>query len=91
MASLTSAQRKALSTSDFAIPAKRSYPIDTIERARDSLARVSANGNHAEQMLVHRAVMARYPTIDHTQGPSAPTVEPAHDTAARAMRARMNA
>ena len=64
MAKLTAATRDALSTSDFAIPGTRSYPIHDINHARDALSRVAANGTPAEKAQVRAAVHRRYPDID---------------------------
>ena len=62
MAKLTGKERKDLPTKDFACP-KRSYPIDTKNRARDAMSRVSANGSPAVKAEVRRDVAEKYPTI----------------------------
>jgi hypothetical protein len=69
MTKLTAGTRKALPSKDFALPGRR-YPIDTINRGRDALSRVSANGTPAEKAKVRAAVHARYPSIGQGQGKS---------------------
>jgi hypothetical protein len=56
--------RNALPTSDFALPKERKYPIDTVERARNALARVAANGTDAEKKAVKAAVHKKYPEVE---------------------------
>jgi len=63
MAPLTSKQRNALPNSDFAIPSKRAYPIDTKSRARNALSRVSQFGTPSERKRVRKAVHERYPGV----------------------------
>lgn len=67
MAKLTTAQRKKLPKSQFAIPGRApesgSYPIDTENRARDALARVAQFGTPEEQATVRAAVHKKYPGI----------------------------
>ena len=72
---LTAAKRRALPRSKFAIPARAGsrtarglkksgrYPIDTPNRARNALARVSAHGTPAEKRRVAAAVRRRYPQL----------------------------
>jgi hypothetical protein len=72
MAKITAARRKALPSSDFALPGKGegpsgkgagSYPIDTIGRARNALARGAQHASPAEQATIQRKVRAKYPSI----------------------------
>lgn len=63
MAKLNASKRKRLSSSQFAEPGKRKYPIDTKARARNALARVSGNGTPAEKKQVRAAVKRKYPSI----------------------------
>ncbi len=63
MAKLTSRGRKRMKSSSFAIPSKRKYPIDTINRARNALARVAQYGTAKEKAQVRRAVHRKYPSI----------------------------
>lgn len=70
---ITTAQRKALPSGDFALPGKGtgaggkgpgSYPIDTENRARNALARGAQHASPAEQATIKRKVKAKYPDID---------------------------
>lgn len=60
---LTAARRKRMSASQFALPGRR-YPIDTIQRARNALARVSQHGSASEKSRVRRAVHRRWKSIE---------------------------
>ena len=62
MAKLTAARRKKIPTSEFAGP-DRSYPIDTANRARNALSRVSQFGSSEEKAKVRGAVHRKYPVI----------------------------
>jgi hypothetical protein len=59
---LTAKSRNRLAHSSFALPGRR-YPIDTIHRGRNALARVSQHGTPSEQARVHAAVCRKYPSI----------------------------
>lgn len=59
---ITAAQRHALPASDFARPGE-SYPIDTKNRARNALARVSQFGSENLQKRVRAKVHSKYPEI----------------------------
>jgi hypothetical protein len=67
MSKLTSSARKKLPKSKFAIPKKApesgSYPVDTENRARNALARVSQHGTPAEKAAVRAKVKREFPTI----------------------------
>lgn len=69
MAALTSAGRKRLQDSSFAIvegsgdDKTRRFPIDTIGRARNALARVSQTGTPEEKRKVARAVRRKWPAL----------------------------
>ena len=63
MAKLTSKQRKKLPSSVFAEPRKRKYPLDTKNRAKNALARVSQHGSPAEKSAVRRKVHGKFPGI----------------------------
>lgn len=76
MARLTTARRKALPSSDFALPGHGtgpsgkgagSYPIPDASHARNALARVAQHGSPAEQARVRSAVHRKFPAIgrDH--------------------------
>lgn len=64
---LTTAGRKRIDPSNFAIPEKApgsgSYPIHDLAHARNALARVSAHGSSAEQKRVEKAVYSKYPGL----------------------------
>lgn len=75
MAELSSAQRKNMPASDFAIPPDQ-YPIKVHgkpdrQHAADALARVKANGTAAEQAQVRRAVCKLFPDFPECQTPGA--------------------
>lgn len=63
MAKLTYKRREQLPSSVFALPGRK-YPIDTIARARNALARVSQFGTPEEKAIVRRKVHAKYPGIE---------------------------
>lgn len=63
MAKLTYEKRQRMRKTSFALPKERKYPIDTIARGRNALARVSAYGNRKEQGIVKRKVYAKYPSL----------------------------
>ena len=59
---ITASERHALPASDFAGPGE-SYPIDTKNRARNALARVSQFGSRELQKRVKARVHGKYPEI----------------------------
>ena len=72
MAKITTARRKALPKSEFALPGKGegpegkgsgSYPIPDASHARNALARVAQHGSAAEQAAVRRKVREKFPGI----------------------------
>lgn len=68
MARLKASTRKALPTSDFALPGKRhggkgGYPIPDKSHARNALARVSEFGDSAEKAEVRAKVKRKFPSI----------------------------
>jgi len=63
MAELTTKRRNALPDSAFVFPKQRKYPIDTIARARNALARVAQYGTASEIAAVKRAVYKKYPSL----------------------------
>jgi len=67
MAELTTAGRKRIKKSNFAIPGKApesgSYPIHDVAHARNALARVAQHGTPSEQAQVKRKVYAKYPSL----------------------------
>ena len=64
MAALTYEERQRLPKRDFVFPKSRSYPIDTRNRARNALARVSRYGTPYMKAKVWKRVHSRYPEID---------------------------
>jgi hypothetical protein len=69
---ITAAERQRLPRSDFALPGKGkgpkgagagSYPIDTANRARNALSRVSQFGSSEQKAKVRAAVSRKYPDI----------------------------
>lgn len=63
MAKLTSKKRNSLSSSSFAVPGKRAYPIHDISHARNALARVSQHGSSSEKAQVRGKVYSKYPSL----------------------------
>jgi len=68
MSKLTYGERKAMPTSEFAVPAKREggkggYPIPNKSHARNALSRVSAYGTSDEKAKVRAAVHRKFPSI----------------------------
>lgn len=70
---ITAAQRRALPSSDFALPGKGSgpegkgsgsYPIDTPARARSALSRGAADASPSEDARIKRRVHAKYPGME---------------------------
>jgi len=60
MARLTARARKRIKTSNFAIPGKRKYPINTRKRAGVALGLVGMHGTAAEKRKVRAAVKRKY-------------------------------
>jgi hypothetical protein len=64
---LSTAQRRQIPKSDFAIPDKApesgSYPINDKAHARNALSRVSQHGTPEEKARVRRAVASKFPDI----------------------------
>lgn len=64
---LSTADRKALPRSAFAIPSKApgpgSYPIENIDHARNALSRAAGKPEEAQ---VKRAVYAKYPQLKNS-------------------------
>lgn len=67
MARLTAKRRSALPASEFAGPS-RSYPIDTPNRGRNALARVSQFGSDALKSAVRKKVHTKFPGIGKMDG-----------------------
>lgn len=65
MAKLTTEKRNDLPSKSFAGP-DRSYPIDTENRGRNALARVSQHGSPSLKAEIRRKVHKKYPDIGRT-------------------------
>lgn len=83
MAKLTTKQRKALPTSDFAVPSKApgsgSYPVSNPSHARNALARSSGKPVAGQ---VRAAVAKKYPGMVHgNSAKAAPKVAISHQMA----------
>ena len=61
---LTYKQRQELPDSAFVFPDERKYPIDSENRARNALTRVTQYGTSGEQAKVKAAVKKKYPDIE---------------------------
>lgn len=59
---LSTKERNALPTKDFAVPGRR-YPINDASHARNALSRVAQNGNPTEKAEVRSAVSKKFPGI----------------------------
>lgn len=66
MSKLTAEARRALPLGKFAEPAKRGYPVDTKNRARNALSRVSQYGTPEEKAIVRKKVHSVFPSIGKT-------------------------
>lgn len=66
---LTYRERQKLSSNEFVFPERRAYPIDTANRARNALARVSQYGTAYEKRRVCEEVGKRYPAIHEAECP----------------------
>lgn len=62
MAKLTTKQRKAIPSKDFALPGRR-YPVEDRSHAANALARVPQFGSPAEKAKVRAKVHAMYPDM----------------------------
>lgn len=60
---MTAAKRRRMAPSSFALPGRR-YPIDTLGRARNALARGSQHATRAEFAKIKRAVHRKWPSIE---------------------------
>lgn len=63
-ADITAAHRKRLPDESFALPESRQYPIDTLARARNALARASQHATPEQIKRIRRAVHKRWPQIE---------------------------
>jgi len=71
---MKAATRRALPSSAFAYPRTRRYPINTVSRARNALARAAQSGTSGSYAHVARAVRARWGDRVASVGPTKGTV-----------------
>lgn len=64
---------KKLKASDFAYPKTRQYPINTLKRARNALARAAQPGTSGSYSHVLRRVKAKHGSKVKTAGKSKPS------------------
>jgi hypothetical protein len=83
MAGLSTAARTALPTSDFALPDKRKYPVDTSGRARNALSRVSQFGTPMEKERVRAKVASAWPAVQQSHNDGGTAFHDATDAAWR--------
>jgi hypothetical protein len=57
---ISAKKRKSLKPSDFAYPDKRAYPIDTVARAKNALARAAQSGTSGSYQHVAKAVRKKH-------------------------------
>ena len=57
---IRAATRKKLPSSAFAYPKTRKYPINTVKRAKNALARAAQSGTSGSYSHVAKKVRARY-------------------------------
>lgn len=89
---LSTAQRRQIPRSSFAIPEKApesgSYPINDKAHARNALSRVSQHGTPEEKARVRRAVAAKYPGIGKGKKKSKKAASDSQQTNEAAFRAK---
>lgn len=66
---MKASRRKKLPSKAFAYPKTRSYPIDTVSRARNALARAAQSKTKGTYAHVARAVRRRYGNKVASVGP----------------------
>lgn len=59
----TAASKRPKSRSAYAIPEKKKYPLDSLARARNAIARVQQHGTPEEKRRVFAAIRRRYPAL----------------------------
>jgi len=60
-------KRSQLPKSQFALPSKRKYPIDTKARARAALAYSARTDTEGSPKTVRAAVLKKYPSLGKTR------------------------
>jgi hypothetical protein len=66
---ISAAKRKSLKPSQFAYPKQRKYPIDTLKRAKNALARAAQSGTSGSYSHVAKKVRAKYGNKVASVGP----------------------
>jgi hypothetical protein len=56
-------KRSKMKPSSFALPKQKKYPVNTLPRARNAIARVQQNGSPTEKAAVFSAVRRKYPAL----------------------------
>lgn len=64
MAKLSSSKRNNMSSSEFAFPSDRSYPINDKNHARNALARGAQHLSSSDEATLKRKVHKKYPDIE---------------------------
>lgn len=67
---ISTAKRKSLKPSQFAYPKQRKYPIDTVARAKNALARAAQSGTSGSYRHVARAVRRKWGNKVVSVGPA---------------------
>ena len=76
---LAAARRKKLPASAFAYPSRRAYPIDTLKRAKNALARAAQKGTSGSYATVARKVKAKWGSkVASVGGPRGTTSRPGY-------------
>jgi hypothetical protein len=63
-AALTAARRKALPKSEFALPEKNGYPVDTAARGRAALSRAEQFASPEQKKKIKAKVKREYPGME---------------------------
>lgn len=66
---ISAAKRKSLPASAFAYPKQRKYPIDTLARAKNALARAAQSHTSGSYSTVAKKVRAKYGNKVASVGP----------------------
>lgn len=64
---MKASKRNKLRKSQFALPSKRKYPIDTKARAKNALARAAQKNTEGAYSTVRAAVLKKYPSLKKTK------------------------
>ena len=75
MARLSAAERRKLPQSDFALPEKDAYPVDTENRGKSALSRAKQFASPEEQGRIIAKVKSKFPRMDVKAKPGKPTIK----------------